>query len=257
MKNKIFIIGGSYTFGISTSDDLTVPNMIQQYLNHRNIDIEVIDRSASAYVTSQKVAIAEELINRHGIPEAILMQWTNGGRRAFLYDEIHNKSSFIRHFHKNVELYRENFPNFFNLSLHDDLVASFSLYRLVVALYCRWRLLEKSVECNFKEKWHCFPSLSFQQKFSEYGDKYSLMRFNQFAEKWGKKTKIIVYEPTGSDCKEEHLFEIEQHVNYKLVVFCPKRPGEEYYEAHPPTYVYKWYRKIYEQLIDQFVLREH
>ena len=257
MRYKIFIIGGSYTFGVSTSDDLTVPNMIQQYLNQKNTEIEVIDRSASAYVTSQKVAIAENLLVQHGIPKAILFQWTNGGRRAFLYDEVHNKNTFIRHFHKNIELYRENFPNILNLPSHYNLVTSWSLYRLAIAFYYRWKILGGSEPCSLKEKWHCFPALEMQQKFSEYGDEHSSKIFNQFVKKWGRKTNIIVYVPTGSDCPSENLFQIENHIGYKKIVLCPKRPKKEYYETHPPTYVYEWYRKIYEKLIDQFVLGEH
>ena len=103
---------------------------------------------------------------------------------------------FKRHFDRDKELYRENFPNFLGLSIHNELVTRSSLYRLVVAFYYRYKFAEINPECVDNEYiWTCF-SRDFEKDFAKYADEHSQRRFRQFADRWGNEMKIIVYMPT-------------------------------------------------------------
>ncbi len=140
---RIFVLGGSNTYGISVSDNDTYPAIMQKILDEKYPGkFEVWNAGVCAYVLSQKIAYAESIIKEFD-PDLLIIQIHNSGRRAFLWDTAQedpkrttnvNKKN-VELLRKNNELYLENIPLFSEnptlKAIHPYLVRNFAFYRLI------------------------------------------------------------------------------------------------------------------------------
>ena len=86
---RIFIVGGSTTFGSgSTSDNETIPGQLQQFFNQHEKNVEVINAGiGSGYSYTEKFLIKNDLINLN--PDLILV-YTGGNdsHRPIIYPTV-------------------------------------------------------------------------------------------------------------------------------------------------------------------------
>lgn len=100
---RIVFLGGSTTFGAGVNDNETYPARLQRLLDRRSPGrFEVWNAGVCAYVLSQEIALAEEIIERYA-PDLLVFQYLNQGRRAFLLEQ--DPRPYLRH---DPALYLEN-----------------------------------------------------------------------------------------------------------------------------------------------------
>lgn len=250
-KDAIIWVGGSFSLGISVSDQDSLPNLVQARLNNSNIRLKIINYSANAYVMKQKIAILEDkLVGNNGTTRLVIIQDTNKGRRPFLNMD----ADLTKHFNTDPTLYEENFPNLFGLSQHNFLLSKLHFYRFAIALTLRvkFSVYEK------KNQEATDPGVDHRLNFNEvinrsyyeaHSDSVSLLQ--NFAEKYGSRFKILLFDPMAKRCLRKNIsYELIEKNNYSEIRFCQKRPpGPEFLDIHPPSHVYDWYSEIFTETI--------
>ncbi|MBI5622570.1 MAG: tetratricopeptide repeat protein [Elusimicrobia bacterium] len=84
---RIVVLGGSTTFGVGVDDPETFPARLQRLLDKSHPDrFEVWNAGLPAYVLSQEVSLAKEIVERYA-PDLLVFQYMNRGRRAFLISQ--------------------------------------------------------------------------------------------------------------------------------------------------------------------------
>ncbi|MFH2021275.1 MAG: SGNH/GDSL hydrolase family protein [archaeon] len=224
---RIIFIGSSNTFGGSVSSNDTFPNLMETALNKPDAKTyEVWNAGVHAYVLSQKVAYANEIIEKYD-PDIIIFEEFPRGRRAFL-----SRSDYYQFFKKNKELYFENIPNFspsISDSAHFDLLEKSKHYRIISIIRANFALLQ----CNKDSE--CLRKLD-QKYFSKYGEYRNKIAMDEFLINH-KNIPIIVWD----NLKNNYCENAPNHDNVYFISLCFQNLSPEYYDAHPPSYVYKEY----------------
>ena len=220
---RIVILGGSNTMGATVADSDTYPIKLQELLNEKYPGkFEVWNAGVYAYVMSQKVAYANNIIKELD-PDLLIFHNYNKGRRAFLINE-----EFSDFFKKNPELYLENIPllisnNSLLEKIHYKLVSSFESYRFVI-ININNVIIKKNIkdmDCLEKKHWGwwCYNNISpfIKEKFKFYGEKVNVRETKKFIEKQ-KDVKIIIFDSTKQKyCSENY---IKEYDNVSYFSFC-------------------------------------
>jgi|GEM_PF-2023855 len=235
---RIIVLGGSNTYGFAVSNEHAYPYIMEDKLNAQSPGrFEVWNAGLSAYVMSQKIAYARQIMESYD-PDLLIFQHNNRGRRAFFYKD----KEFQKHFVNNKELYQENIP--FMLCgwrpfqwLHACIVPYSRFYRLLmigvnnVVLRVQLRNCETYVEGQL---WTCFTDAQ-QDKIQYYGEYVNDREMETFISEFpDKRFAIFSYDEMYCSYKPPH-----DNVHY--FSFCDRSKEEEYYDMHPPSYVYEWY----------------
>jgi hypothetical protein len=246
---RIVIFGGSNTFGASVSDEDTYPVQMQKIFDEEYPGkVEVWNAGICAYVMSQDVAYAETVTKKFD-PDLLILQDTNLGRRAFLYNVTIKELQEL--FSKNNELFIENIPLlwqqdvpatekmlFFLVSttskMHRSLVSVSALYRtFCVSLYTCLGVSTNTPVDPITDKYSRF--------WNHMGQLIRIRELNLFTERH-KDKKIILFFITDFAHQIGQLG-IEMRDNMVDFVLNAKDKSPEYQETHPPSYVYAWYAR--------------
>jgi hypothetical protein len=231
---RIICLGGSNTYGAAVNDNETYPYYLEELLNKRSDKkFEVWNAGCSAYVLSQDVEEAKHVISEYS-PDLLIFQDTNSSRRAFLRSQNYN--TFFR---KNKALYFDNlkFIPFNTTKTGKLLLESSYAYRLAVIL------LNNLV---------CIPQ---NNKVFDNNKLISVDKFIAFYNEINPKIQIVVW-GLKSGFESDLCFDKDgkelNHINIFQKKYYPKDIDIEYFEIHPPSYVYKWYAEtMLKELVDK------
>lgn len=95
---RIVVLGGSNTYGAAVTDGNPWPDALERSLASRGVTTEVWNAGVSAYVTTQKVSLAEVAL-REWSPDLLLFQLFNTGPRHILgsdFEEVDWRPQFNR-----------------------------------------------------------------------------------------------------------------------------------------------------------------
>lgn len=249
-KKIVLFIGGSNTLGISVSDADTYTEILNQEFGK---DFEYINAGVTGYVMTQKIAYAEELIEKYD-PAVIVIQLFNKGRRSFWYGD----TGYYNHFYNNPELFLENIPLLFTDSLflkklHYRFVKISPLYRFVMAGI-------NNIKVNYYLKGSdalAYGSVPFKifKKYYEpdFAVRNNKKAFEKFIVKYGKEIPVLTFNPTIKN-KINQTF-IEEKKGFYNIVFGSKGLSNEYFEKHPPSFVYRWYALEIANILDIFLAK--
>ena len=221
---RIIIFGGSNTYGASVDDKDTYPRILEEKLNNEYPGkFEVWNAGVCAYVPSQKVEYAKEIIKDY-YPDMLIFQDFNKGRRAFLVDQ--NYITFLK---KNKELISENIPLFFIKSkiikkIHYFLIQNSRTYRFILV-----NINDNIIRSKDQEY--------LKEVYVEFGKKINWREYDNFFSK-NKNPEIVLFNfYEESWCQEKEL----NHSNMKCFLLPFETKPKEYSDTHPPSYVYEWY----------------
>lgn len=244
-KRTLVWIGGSFSFGVTTDEKRLIQSQLQQFFNDNSFSIKIIDLSGNGYVTTQKNARLKEYLKKNKKPDFIVIHNFNDGRRPFLY----NDNDTSDYFTKNIDLVYENFPNFWNIKHHEQILGFSSLYRTVIALNFLFKTNKIKEICGEK----CTGDQRSEIELSVLGkvieqkgisnNEKALEEIYQLAT---TKTKVIEFSHLNRNCYNEELeYEVTRRDRNSIYFkFCKGRPKHpHYHEVHPPSYVYNWYSK--------------
>jgi hypothetical protein len=233
---RIIVFGSSNTYGALVSDEDTYPALMQKFFDETYPGkVEVWNAGINAYMVSQEVAYAEYAIKNFD-PDLLIFQDYMTGRRLFHYNTTPEELKTL--FLKNHALYAENTPFFFSnqnailLKAHYFLAAHSPLYRICCADICIWlRVCDPNPKRGILEKYTHFWAM--------YGQTVSNQSFGSFAEKY-KRIPIILFEPFST-----HPYIARAMIKENVKIFMLNNAGkpEEYFDSHPPSYVYEWYAR--------------
>ncbi len=259
---RILVLGGSNTFGVSVSDDGTYPALLEKKLNEMKLKkkVEVWNAGLSAYVMSQKVAYARELIPRLA-PDLVIVQDANSGRRAFFYrDEEYN----VR-LKRNRDLWLESIPLLIKRGdeypiWHRFFVLRSAFYRYFWLMINRNIIRSRRASCE-KRNTKLFCMHKIHALFSAYAQEISRrewlkvveeypdipwLRLDTIGKKYCKEERQKQRCSNGSDCPNVR--------NYSI---CDQRPGDEYFDIHPPQHVYEWLvERLAPSIAENYILFE-
>jgi hypothetical protein len=243
---RIIILGESNTFGPSVNNGDTYPAVLERLLNEKYPSkFEVWNAGISTYTMSQKVAYAEEIIEKYD-PDLLIFQDNNSERRAFLlnYD-------YREYFKKNKELYRENIPLLIfprrketaepessNEIIHYFLVDHSRVYRFLM-------ISINNIIAN--KHFKLYNELQFDKKdklysqFYFYGMRRNYRDFKKFAVSHPNNKIVLLDANVGSSLMPTFLKEKEKYDNLDYFSLDNHNKTEEYKYCHPPSYVYEWY----------------
>lgn len=232
---RIIVFGGSHTYGAFVSDEDTYPQVMERILNENFTgNFEVWNAGVSAYVPSQEVESAKNAVKEFD-PDILIFQFHNNGRRAFL-----PYTKFTGFFKKNQELYLENLPflyssNRFILKGHYFFVQYSRSYRFIVS-----NINSIIVRHFFKDGELIIPEAVglLKNKYEVYGDSISIRSFENFIKDYGNITKIVICDPSGGYFCPPNRKSYEGLIYFELYSVDK---SAEYFETHPPSYVYEWY----------------
>lgn len=238
---RIVLLGGSHTFGVSVSDEDTLSSHLQANLDATAPGtFEVWNAGLSAYVGSQQVAYAEEILAEYS-PDMLIFESAGSGRRPFFYaDDNH-----IAHFERERELFVENIPLLCCDSAalvwtHRRLVLASGLYRTVLGAGNRVVMMSRlqASRRNPEEVPNEVSQLYMLQKeFSPYADELSLRAWTAFLEA-NQEIPIVV---TDHLIREDCSFRGSgSPANLQYFLACPKHKPPEFDDNHPPSHVYRW-----------------
>ena len=233
---RVFFVGSSNTFGMVADDD-TYPAQTAQLLEKKFPgQFEIINAGVSGYRLSQESIWAREIINRYS-PDLIVLQLLNHGARAFYL----NDNNYVKHFERDPELFRENLPNIFTLTekelaRHYRLLDSIGLYRLGVGLL---NAVVFRKNCGRRDLTVCIQSHPLGLFFERYGDIISEREFKKTVQDYPDH-EFILFSPLQMTCVNQPDEKFKNVAHYS---FCNPPPGNDYRDAHPPSYVYSWYAR--------------
>ncbi|MBI4676949.1 MAG: tetratricopeptide repeat protein [Elusimicrobia bacterium] len=214
---RIVFLGGSTTFGGAVNDDETYPAKLERLLNRgQGPRVEVWNAGVSAYVLSQEVELAKRIVAAYE-PDALVFQYYNSGRRAFLKGVDPSP-----YFEENPDLYAENLPF------------------LPFGLRClgpvrRSAFLRASLAALNRTGW--FPRNN--PRFAD--ERLNMGRFTEF---FSRRTVPVLVMPVVKDIgpsfgpKEVPLMRLFSRKN------LPPVPYAEYFLVHPPACVHDWYAQV-------------
>ncbi|HBL17581.1 MAG: hypothetical protein A2X36_09930 [Elusimicrobia bacterium GWA2_69_24] len=235
---RVVLFGGSNTFGISVSDRNTTAATLQRSLDKLHPGkFEIWNSGINALVTSQLTARAEEVLRDYGA-DLILLQPSNGGRRAFFYKD----PDLAPHFRRDPELWLENLPLMDSrapkaVRLHRRLVARSALYRFWAASANLMRVGQDFKTCNIPfQLWSCWSD-DINRIYAEYGDLVNRREFSKFLDRH-PDLPILIYDPVHPTFWLEPAL---RRPNVRTVHFRTLGKPAEYAFIHPPSYVYDWY----------------
>ncbi|MFC2061744.1 SGNH/GDSL hydrolase family protein [Elusimicrobiota bacterium] len=237
---RIVILGGSNTFGPTVDDDETYPDVMEELLNSRNKGkFEVWNAGLNAYVLSQKVLLAEKIINDYN-PDMLIFQLANTGRRAFFGKTVLEGGDLKYFFKRNKNLYMENIPclisdNKLVIKIHYYFVSHWQLYR-VISTVINTGVIALSRNTGFFK--------NIEEKYRYYGDVISERYFRSFAKKHKNNKNLIIvkYYPgiMKNIPKKTIIWKEDDYGIPELYINASEKP-EIFGHLHPPAYVYKWH----------------
>jgi len=255
---RIVVLGGSNTYGAMVGDEDSYPAIMERILNEKYPGkFEVWNAGLSAYVTSQKIVYAEKILKEYN-PDILIFELGNQGRRKFLLEDKH----FEAIFKKGKEFFEENLPllilnssNQGMRNIHYFLVRHCRGYRLIVANLNNiiigqvMAALKLPVRADGNRD-HMTKSKYLDEKYREYGNSVSDRLFVDFFKSNPELKKVIF---SGDSAGTPLLAEAEGRFKntFYLNLFNSKLGlPPEYYETHPPSYVYEWYAKELIKLLE-------
>ncbi len=253
---RIIIFGGSNTFGLRVSNNDTYPMQLQKMLDKEYPGkFEVWNAGLCGYVMSQKVAHAQEVIEKYN-PDLLIFQDFNIGRRAFFY----NDTEFTKHFRKNNELYLENIPflltkrvneNYDKFNIHYYLVLHSRFYRFVVISLNNIIIDHIIRDCSKPETQLtiCFNE-RLNSNYDPYGTHISYEKTREFLIN-NQGIELIIFDNLReSYCDEEYYLPYGNYSHVTYFSICDRPDYKDYYDIHPPPYVYTLYaEKLKEQVL--------
>lgn len=234
-KTQILFLGGSYTFGATVRHEYTLPYLLETALNQKGYKVQVWNAGTSAYVMSQKITRAKELIPILQ-PDVILIQDTNRGRRAFFYKD---RKAYL-HYLRNPELFVENAPMMlfdFENSLHRFLVRHLRSYRLFVLLLNQLALI------GHEGKDLGELPVRLMLRWGSEAERISERMKQSFLQ--SVSIPIVFYDP-NTEIYCEMKLDAAARVNYFSICDnnrAKAKKAKEYYDIHPPSYVYESHGK--------------
>jgi hypothetical protein len=215
---RIICFGGSNTYGALVNDFETYPFYLEEFLNKRlKRKYEVWNAGVSAYVMSQHVEMAKRMVREYN-PDLLLFQFASRGRRAFL-----SGTDYAHFFRINPSLYWENLryiPAVNNRVGRWVFVHSYT-YRTLVLLINHFKIV---------------PAIN--PMFNS--ERLNEERLLQFYRETNPRIPVVAWEMWDTDnifCCDESI----NAINVFNPAYYPPSKGKEYFESHPPKYVYKWY----------------
>ncbi|MFA6316120.1 MAG: hypothetical protein WC943_01780 [Elusimicrobiota bacterium] len=216
---RIVVLGGSTTFGAGVRDGETFPARLEHILNKRSPGrFEVWNAGLPAYVLSQEVSLAQELVARHE-PDLLIFQYMNRGRRAFLVGQ--DPWPYLG---KDPTLFAENLR---------FLPAS----RLGRWLFQRWAFLRAAVIGLNR-----LPKTPRNNTLYD-DDAANIAAFSEFRRQDGGEVPIVLL-----TLDMETPPDFESHGELVLNLFAkenlPDLPKAELFPAHPPACAFQWYAEV-------------
>lgn len=249
---RIMVFGGSNTCGVSVLNEDTYPAKLEKKLNEiSNTKFEVWNGGVTATVLSQKAAFARESIIKFKPDLVIIQDFINHGRRPFYTESLKLPPFFsdvnIDYFKKDPELFAENIPLMFSdfsflKKNHYKLLEISGFYRIFQILINR--IYIHKLIFPHHQTWDCRPRKEgvcplISEKYSEYGERVSERELKRLASDFPKQ-KIFLFNPIYT-----HLCDKKERSGVPIFSLCVKRRSDksnrEYFEAHPPSYVYDYY----------------
>ena len=247
---RIFVFGGSNTYGASVSDEDTYPARLQRLLDReRPGAFEVWNGGITAGVLSQSVAYARYAMENFE-PDLVLIQdFYNAGRRPFLHSGTHvpapGEVPLEDFFLANPELFAENIPLLapwagFLRPWHSEWVMRLPVYRFLMILL-NSRYVSLKFPNQVSEGRSCIGDTQLcgllAREFSEYGQHVSDRELARFRKDY-PSLPLLLFDPVkGNFCGPG------PHSSRGMPAFslCAAMKPEEYRAIHPPSYVYEFY----------------
>jgi hypothetical protein len=235
---RIVFFGGSNTFGAAVSDGDTYPEQLQKLFDKKYPGkVEVWNAGTCAYVMSQNIAYAEDVLQKYS-PDMIVFQDTNVGRRAFLFGE--STADIKRQLERNKELYPENLPLVRQTAssklyeIHYALVSNSACYRvLCVAVYKMMGVFTQDPTNPISDNKSYF--------WYYYGQMVNERSLNQFTQRHPEIPVALFY--IDDDTYASNNLRVTMRENMRIFVLDATGKPSEYFDIHPPSYVYEWYAR--------------
>jgi hypothetical protein len=236
---RIIVLGGSNTYGATVSDNDAYPAQLQKELDTLAPGtFEVWNAGLNAYTMSQKIAYARR-IRKDFLPDLLIFQHNNFGRRAFYYRD----KDVGKHFEKNQDLYAENIPRLAPMPLnsaarHNKALRLFGLYRVFHT--AANRLLVDDPEKR--------ASPETFGKINAAGDRISDRVLSSFLSE-SPRPPVMIFDPVD----RRFCLNSGPHIAGVSYFSLCDHPGEsEYRDIHPPSYVYSWYaRRLAQRILSE------
>lgn len=240
-KYRIIILGGSNAFGFRVDNDGTYSYFMQKALEQKYPKkFEILNAGIPAYVMTQKIAYAEEILKKYN-PDMLIIQTYNKGRSAFTMNHIPPASLFYNY----KELFLENIPlllfsNFITRKIHYPLIKHSSLYRIISAR------LNAVLLKHFPQR----MLNRFKEEADKCADRHNEKAFEKFIEKHKeKKMPIILFDPTQLSKKDK----LNKKDGYFDLRFANYSKPKSYISIHPKKNIYRWYAEKIILLLDDFL----
>lgn len=231
-KYRIVILGGSNAFGFCVDNSGTYSFFMQKALEEKYPGkFEVLNAGIPAYVMAQKIAYAEEIIEKYN-PDMILLQTYNNGRSAFTMGFVPQPSLF----YDNKELFAQNIPllffrNFITRKIHCSLVFHSAFYRVLFSKINAALINKESAFCQRMRE-------TFKEEADYLANKNNKKAFEKFIENTkGSKIPIILFDPTALS-KKDLLTKKEGYWHMNFANYSKPKP---YVSIHPAKEIYAWY----------------
>ena len=247
---RVFILGGSNTFGMSVGDGDTYPARIQarlERLGHGNV--EIWNAGINAYVISQKIAYLREIAELYQ-PDLVLIQDHNIGWRPHL----RGADTIVEALYSNPALIVESLPAAWGEPherhpRHEWLVQNWRTYRAGYALYM-YALLRSFCGDDEGEPFGCLTE-AWRARFRAISERHSVAAFDGFMT--DTDLPVILLDTTDNrHCPgRDPNYRLGEFPTLRVYSFCDESKPDEYYHIHPPSYVYEWYA---ERLVDDVIL---
>lgn len=97
---KIFVLGGSTTFGFITStDNFSIPAILEKKLKDENVNVKVINAGIPGAHSRAELYYLENYILKYSPDMIIMYDGVNEAEnRNFTYDEFNNNNYFVNHY---------------------------------------------------------------------------------------------------------------------------------------------------------------
>jgi hypothetical protein len=222
---RIICFGGSNTFGVSVNDNQTYTYYLEELLNKRTKKkYEVWNAGCCAYSQAQDVEVAKKMEKEYS-PDLLIFQRTNDRRRAFLYN-----TDYTHFFRRNPSLYWENvrYIPAVNSSFGRWIFLNSYMYRSLILLINR---INTTLTNNilFNDGIHYNSELCENEK-----------RLVRFYQETNPRIPVLVWQWNKNQYMNYGAVKINT-INVFNPVYYPANMPKEYFEIHPPFYVYKWY----------------
>jgi hypothetical protein len=244
---RIFILGGSNTYGASVSNEDTYPQKLNDLLNKEKPGkFQVWNGGITAAVLSQSVEYARYAMKNFEPDLIIIQDFGNFGRRPFLnHGKTNEPLSPERKklFEDNPELYLENIPLLFidNETVtqwHYWLLLNVQVYRFAAILFNNL-FVRLDFPHNLTRSCHQGEVMCelILRKYSAYADAVSLRELKSFVADY-PGAEVLLFDPFHNMfCNGKGQFQ-----GLPAFSLCAsKNLSSEYRVDHPPAYVYDLY----------------